>query len=64
MQKEIAPQISCHALQSSTKIINTKHTLYLQGSFGRGVTGDEAVRIRRRRVHTHRRMADNPPDPH
>eukprot|EP00983_Pelagomonas_calceolata_P059613 1146005-Pelagomonas_calceolata.AAC.1 len=47
------------------KNINTRHSLYLQGSSGRGITGGEAVQGRRRRVYACRRMADNnPPDPH
>eukprot|EP00983_Pelagomonas_calceolata_P023096 727384-Pelagomonas_calceolata.AAC.1 len=44
--------------------MDTRHTLYLQGSFGMGVTGGEAVQSGSRRVHARRRMADNPLDPH
>eukprot|EP00983_Pelagomonas_calceolata_P118221 1160485-Pelagomonas_calceolata.AAC.1 len=61
--EKLASRLNCRVLQSSTKIANTRHTLYLLGSFGRGVTGGEAVQSSRRRVHA--RMADNnPPDPH
>eukprot|EP00983_Pelagomonas_calceolata_P119531 1160615-Pelagomonas_calceolata.AAC.4 len=64
-QKKLASQLSCHALRSLTKTINTRHTLYLQGSLGRGGTGGQAVQSRRRRVHARRGMAEsNPPDPH
>eukprot|EP00983_Pelagomonas_calceolata_P097861 1158288-Pelagomonas_calceolata.AAC.4 len=34
-----------------------------QDSFGRGVTGGEAVQRKRKRDQAHRHMADNPPDP-
>eukprot|EP00983_Pelagomonas_calceolata_P065440 1148594-Pelagomonas_calceolata.AAC.2 len=37
---------------------------FTHGSFGKGVTGGKAVQSRRKRAHTRRRMADNPPDPH
>eukprot|EP00983_Pelagomonas_calceolata_P040143 1137475-Pelagomonas_calceolata.AAC.2 len=54
----------CRALQSLTKIIKTRYQSYLQGSTGRGESGDEVARGRRRRVQARRHMADNPPDPH
>eukprot|EP00983_Pelagomonas_calceolata_P004651 151763-Pelagomonas_calceolata.AAC.1 len=64
MKKKRLP-CSGHALQALTRIINNRHTLYLQVSFGRSATGGEALQSRSRRVHAHRRMADNnPPDPH
>eukprot|EP00983_Pelagomonas_calceolata_P009509 307459-Pelagomonas_calceolata.AAC.1 len=46
--EKLASQSSCHALQSLTKNLNTRHTSYLQGSSSRGVTGGEAAQSRRR----------------
>eukprot|EP00983_Pelagomonas_calceolata_P058062 1145346-Pelagomonas_calceolata.AAC.6 len=49
--KSLASNLSCHAIQRSTTIINTRHALHLQGSAGGGGSaGRVALESRRRRI--------------
>eukprot|EP00983_Pelagomonas_calceolata_P025938 813188-Pelagomonas_calceolata.AAC.1 len=48
--KSLASNLSRHAIQRLTTIINTRCTLHLQGTLGGGGAGRMAVESRRRRV--------------
>jgi len=64
--ESLASQLSVHAIQRLSNIINTRHALCFQGASGRGGFAGRTATAEdgRRRVRALRGMAANPPDPH
>eukprot|EP00983_Pelagomonas_calceolata_P134731 1162088-Pelagomonas_calceolata.AAC.3 len=62
--KSLASNLSYHAIQRLTTIMNARPALHFQGASEGEFAGRVAVESRRRRVRASRSMAVNPPDPH